>query len=241
MNKFKKVRDLLLQAHDDSTISDEEFVLLYDCFQSKNPDFSYESYDKFNLDDVAPADCKAEFRIEKADLPRLEDVLQIPAVIKCRQRSLCDGLEGLCMLLRRTSYPCRYSDIIPRFPRPVSVLSLITNEVLDFIYENHAHLVTDWNRNVLNPAALQTYAEAISRKGSSLDNCFGFIDGTVRLIATPDTGQRVVFNEHKRVHGLKFQSITLPNGLIGNIFGPVGEYFIYIIISFTYTLQIKYP
>ena len=28
---------------------------------------------------------------------------------------------------------------------------------------------------------------------------------------------------HKRVRGLKFQSIALPNGLIGNIFGPVGK------------------
>ena len=82
-----------------NTISDEEFVLLYDCFQSKNPDFSYESYDKFDLDDMGQADCKVELRIEKADLPRLADVLQIPPVIKCRQRSLCDGLEGLCLLL----------------------------------------------------------------------------------------------------------------------------------------------
>ena len=40
------------------------------------------------------------------------------------------------MLLRRTSYPCRFSDMIPRFPRPVSVLSLITNGVMDFIYDN---------------------------------------------------------------------------------------------------------
>ena len=38
-----------------------------------------------------------------------------------------------------------------------------------------------------------------------------------------DNGQRIVFNGHKRVHGLKFQSIALPNGLIGNIFGPVGK------------------
>ena len=134
------------------------------------------------------------------------------------------------MLLRWTSYPCRYSDLMPRFPRPVSVLSLITNEILDFIYENHSHLVTDWNRNVLNAAALLTYAEAISRKGSPLGNCFGFIDGTVRPIARPDTEQRVVYNGHK-----KFQSLTLPNGLIGNIFGPVGELFIYIILSFTIT------
>lgn len=32
-----------------------------------------------------------------------------------------------------------------------------------------------------------------------------------------------MYNGHKRVHGLKFQSIALPNGLIGNIFGPVGK------------------
>ena len=78
----------------------------------------FESYDQFDPGDTSSA------------------VLQIPPVIKCRQRRLCDGLEGLCVLLRRTSYPCRCSDMIPRFPRPVSVLSLITNEVLNFIFEN---------------------------------------------------------------------------------------------------------
>lgn len=108
------------------------------------------------------ADCKAEFRVEKADLPLLADSLHIPAVFHCKQRSICDGLEGLCVLLRRTSYPCRFSDMIPRFPRPVSVLSLITNEVMDFIYDNHCHLVTEWNRDVLSSVALQQYAETIS-------------------------------------------------------------------------------
>ena len=53
--------------------------------------------------------------------------------------------------------------------------------------------------------------------------------------ARPDTGQKVVYNGNKRVHGLKFQSLTLPNGVIGKIFGPVGELFIYIILSFTIT------
>ena len=148
--------------------------------------------------------------------------------------AICDGLEGLCVLLRRTSYPCRYSVIIPRFPRPVSVLSLITNEILNFIYKNHSHLVTDWHRNVLNLVALQTCAEAISRKGSPLQNCFYFIDGTARPIPRPGTGYRVVYHDgHKRVHGLKLQSVTIPNGLIGNIFGPVGEHFIYIVIAIT--------
>ena len=117
----------------------------------------------------------------------------------------------------------RFSDMIQRFPRPVSVLNLITNEVMDFIYDNHCHLVTEWNRDILSSVALQRFAETISRKGSLLINCFGFINGKVRPISRPWNGQRIVYNGHKRVHGLKFQSISLPNELIGNIFGPLGK------------------
>ena len=29
-----------------------------------------------------------------------------------------------------------------------------------------------------------------------------------------------MYNGHKRVHGIKFQSVVLPNGLIGNLAGP---------------------
>lgn len=72
----------------DNIISDEEFILLYDCYRSKNPDFGYiKSHDYFDLDIMNSADCKAEFRVEKADLSRLADALHIPAVFKCKQRS----------------------------------------------------------------------------------------------------------------------------------------------------------
>ena len=37
------------------------------------------------------------------------------------------------------------------------------------------------------------------------------------------SNQRVVYNGPKRVHALKFQAIALPNGLIANIYGPVGK------------------
>ena len=30
-----------------------------------------------------------------------------------------------------------------------------------------------------------------------------------------------MYSGHKRVHALKFQSVALPNGLIGNLYGPV--------------------
>lgn len=52
---------------------------------------------------------------------------------------------------------------------------------------------------------------------------FGFIDGIVRPISKPGKNQRIVYNGHNRVHGIKFQSVPLPNGLIGNMYGPVGK------------------
>ena len=32
--------------------------------------------------------------------------------------------------------------------------------------------------------------------------------------------QRVMYNGHKRVHAMKFQSVVLPNGIIANLAGP---------------------
>ena len=64
---------------------------------------------------------------------------------------------------------------------------------------------------------------SIHAKGAPLNNYFGFIDGTVRPISRPGQHQRIVYKGHKRVHLLKFQSVALPNGLIGNMYGPFGK------------------
>ena len=68
--------------------------------------------------------------------------------------------------------PCRFSDMIQCFRRPVSNLSLITNEVIDFIYDNQLS------------CSSEQYAETISRKGSLLNNCFGFIYAPKVFIAS---------------------------------------------------------
>ena len=95
--------------------------------------------------------------------------------------------------------------MISQFGLPVPVLSVVSNDVLDFIYNTHRHLITQWNHNVLNPAALQIYSNAIADKGAALHNCFGFVDGTVRPVCRPGEHQKVIYNGHKTVHALKFQ------------------------------------
>ena len=222
MTSFKEMRDLLFLSRASNFIDDEELLVLYELFETKNPDFPY-NYPKFALDDMAESECLADFRFKKTDIPLLAEVLNIPQTIRCDQGTTCDGIEALCMLLRRMSFPCRYGDMIPRFAKPVPVISMITNTVLEYIYDIHGHRITTWNPEILAPDQLEIYAASVSAKGAPLPNCFGFIDGTVRPIARPGENQRVLYNGHKRVHALKFQSVVLPNGLIANMYGPVGK------------------
>ena len=141
MASFKDTRDLILLSYDMNLINDDDFLLLYMSYSSQNLDLPYDSYPEFDLDEFSEDECWEEFRFKKADIPVLVEALQIPAVIRCNQGTVCDGIEGLCMLLKRMCYPCRYIDMVHLFARPVPVISMITNQVLDFIYETHSHRI----------------------------------------------------------------------------------------------------
>ena len=81
--------------------------------------------------------------------------------------------------------------------------------------------------------------KVVHRKGSPLDNCFGFVDGTVHPICRPGTvNQSLLYNGHKRVHVIKFQSVVTPDGMIANMYGPVDKLsFLYKIDSRVYRVR----
>ena len=218
MASFRDIRNLLVENFDDNNISEDEFLPLYDANTSKNPDFPYDCYGSFDLNEMDDSECLAEFRFHKNDVPILLEALQLLQSFMCHQGTICDGIEALCITLRQFANPCRYSNLIPRFGRPVPELS-----VMDTIYQEHNHRLTQWNDMLLNPPLLESYAHAIDSKGSPLPNCFGFMDGRVRPICRPEQNPRIFFNGDKRVHGLKYQSVVLPNGMIANMYSPVGN------------------
>ena len=136
------------------------------------------------MQDQSEADWKANFRLEKHHVGRLVDALQILAIFKCDQGTICEGLEGLCILRKRFAFLCRFSDMIPIFGRPVRPeLCMINNTVIDCVYNHHRHRIMDWNPNFLSPMQLENYAEAVFNKGAAFRNCFGFVDGRVRPIS----------------------------------------------------------
>ena len=61
-HKEQENKYLLCRQH----VSDEEFLVLCENYESKNPDFPRDSYDLFTLKNMPhAAEFKAEFRVEK--------------------------------------------------------------------------------------------------------------------------------------------------------------------------------
>ena len=118
------------------------------------------------------------------------------------------------MVLRRLTYPCRWSDLVPLFGRLASELSLIFRMGIDDLFSVFGVMLQNLNHQ------RQDCVAAVHRKGSPLAICFGVIDGTVRSMCRPTHNQRLVYNGHKRCHALKYQGVMLANGIMGQLAGP---------------------
>lgn len=71
----------------------------------------------------------------------------------------------------------------------------------------------------MTQAQLQTYAQAI-QNACGVQGVWGFIDGTHRTIATPILDQQCYYTGAKKRHGIRYQGIVTPDGLISSLCGP---------------------
>ena len=215
-----RIRETLLLAHHFKFLSHEEFVLLCDLNKPKNIEIPCGER-RFDIDDWCDDECQTNFRFFRNDIYRLTEVLDLPDEIECYNGLVVDKVEAVAMFLKRFSYPCRYADMVPLFSRPIPQICMITNNVMNFIYDRWRHLLFDLNQPWLSRANLELFAAAIHDRGAALENCWAFVDGTVRPIARPGKNQRVLYNGHKKIHAIKFQSVAALNGLIANLYGLV--------------------
>ena len=181
----------------------------------------YWRYERFDLEKYGNDECLANFRFYKNDLYDVADALNLPRNgLVCSNGTKAFSMDALCLFLRRHCYPCRYVDLVPLFGRSIPELCLINNTFVDFMYDRWGHLLTTLNQPWLSPINLQQFANVIHEKGAALENCWGFVDGTVAQVCRPGLMQRILYNGHKRVHAIKYHSVTAPNGLCANLRGP---------------------
>ncbi|KAF4138678.1 DDE superfamily endonuclease [Phytophthora infestans] len=106
------------------------------------------------------------------------------------------------------------------FGRSPSALCLIFRFMVDLIYAKCSKLLA-LECGILSSSRCGAYAAAVVARGSPIDRCIGFVDGTVRGIARPVHNQRQCYNGHKRKHALKYQGVMAPDGLFIDFYGPV--------------------
>ena len=66
--------------------------------------------------------------------------------------------------------------------------------MMDLFYARFGNLFLHLNQPWLSQANLVDFSQSIYRKRAALDNCWGFIDGTVWPVARPGEHQTVLFN-----------------------------------------------
>ena len=75
MISFKDARNHLLKSYNDGIIN--EFIFLNEGNFSKNPEFPYEDYERFDLDAMDNTEWKAEFHFTKNEIPRLAEASRL--------------------------------------------------------------------------------------------------------------------------------------------------------------------
>jgi hypothetical protein len=181
------------------------------------------------ISDLNESDAINEFRMRKADLqevanklwPKFSAILQGEKdEVQVRNGYKVPYETGFLILLYRLSRPRRLRpDMEKYFGIRRSRLSAIIATFSEVFYSVALPYLS--NPDIFH-GHMPYYAELVSEKtGGLVDNVWGFIDGTLRKTCRPSYFQRLAYSGHKRSHGIKFQSVIVPDGLIALMFGPV--------------------
>lgn len=160
------------------------------------------------------------FRMTKADLFRTAAIVGPGGTMRARNGLKFQTVEGLAIVLYRLATGSKLADVILIFAnRCEEDICDIYGAMLLHLWEKYQHLLT----LETSPLATQhnLYVEKVQEYTRSNLDIIGFIDGTFRGTACPVVGQRAMYNGYKRKHGVIFEAITSPDGLIVHVHGPI--------------------
>jgi hypothetical protein len=191
-------RPIKLQASHNSSEeeSDEDLLLLAILYHENKFRASQEAF--FNFETVPENSnlWRESFRFTKQEILFLTATFKMPNPCTLVTRHSASACDALCMFLHRLAYPTRLCQSEYFFGRSKTAVSLFFNHVLEWIYERYKHLL-EWDHHRLSQPVLRRFAAVVHQKGAPLNDCIGFIDGTVREICKPGVNQKVVYNGHK--------------------------------------------
>ena len=177
-----------------------------------------------NVEAYPPAEHLEHFRFTKDQVRELAAVYGVPDVVNSpKTRQSCTGYTAMAIVLARLSSPGPWRQHVRFFGRRKGTLKTFFYITLQIMYDSCKDRIQRPSRTFLTDARLRSYCDALIAKGCPFSNVFGFIDGTLYRISRPSGQthwQRSVYSGHKKCHGLKWQGINSPDGIIQFLHGP---------------------
>ncbi|KAF8592318.1 hypothetical protein K439DRAFT_1643775 [Ramaria rubella] len=150
----------------------------------------------------------------------LTEVLDLPDPLIMAHRYRASALECIALLCAWLRSPEDQWGLATKYACPQSAISEITNETARYINDHWSHFL-DWdNTGVVHPSRLHAYATALAEFGAPMTTVFGFINCTIHPTCRPGGFQELVYTGYKKCHGMKFQGVVTPNGLMAHLCGP---------------------
>lgn len=174
----------------------------------------------FNLNAFSDHQSLRDFRFKKCDVGRICDMVDWSGV-SSRSEYYCHPITAICFTLQRLATTVRWVDMERKFGMHASQMSEIYWENVTKLVESYGYVLNMRGGFLRERAAI--YAESIRDNNAPLPNCVGFIDCSNIRICRPGgegANQRSCYSGHKRVHCLKYQTLTTPDGLMFALFGP---------------------
>ena len=133
--------------------------------------------------------------------------------IKCHNQYNTHFETGMIVLLYRMSCPW---NLCPDMERELKMRkSKLFSIICTFSTTLHQFTTPDLNDVTLWLHQMPYYAMLIQQKMEGLmDYIWDFMDGTMRRTARPLYHKRSIYTRFRKCHGVKFQSVTVPEGFI---------------------------
>jgi hypothetical protein len=178
-----------------------------------NPIFCFETYcEKLFVQD---------FRFSKGQVNRIVESLirdvDLPPYICSDSGDTADLRTAFLCMCMKYAWPTRLGRLVQLFAKSASWISRIVSKLRRMLF-NYCHPKMRCPPP-LSSQDVQRFANAVERV-SGIDVVFGFLDATVRPICRPSVGQKECYNGKDRIHALKFQICSTPDGIIQHLDGP---------------------
>ncbi|KAF8572976.1 hypothetical protein K439DRAFT_1376884, partial [Ramaria rubella] len=153
------------------------------------------------------------------ELQQITDILELANPLITKHGYCTSMRESFALLCAHLRSPNTQWALMCKYNQPQLAVLEIINETVSFINNHWGHLL-DWDSQLCQSRDICCCISALHDFGAPCQTIFGFINCTICLTCHPREFQELVYTSYKKCHGMKYQGVVIPKGLICHLSGP---------------------